>query len=429
MRYVVRCCVPVLACLVALPAVAGATALGPFLDVTGQGLTVVAGGVGLLDTRAGDVTVDIPGPVQTAILYWGGRDRPCPLPCTTPPKDQDLLFDGTPVSGTVIGTEYQPVSAGGPINNIGYSADVTAIVAARGTGSQTFHVADGNLASNLYRLDGASLLVICTDPTQPGTFRIMVQQGLDEAWGHDPTPGETRVTTPVTFSYDATIDARVADLWIIGGDSEPTRPNRLQVSNNADRWNTLNASDGIWWDTDRWPTDIPAGSGATSVQYFSEAPPTSPGLNPSSILWEVAVLRLGGIETGGEPPPPPPGDQGCSPGYFKNHTGSWPAAYSPGQAVGSVFSAASAYPSLASQSLLAMLGGGGGPGTLGGARILLRAGVAALLNAESSGVDYPETAADVIDAVNDALSSGDRATMLALASQLDGQNNLGCPLS
>jgi len=400
----------VLACLATLPTVAGATALGPFLDISGHGLTVSAGGTGLISPRSGDITVDIPGPVQGAILYWGGRDRPCALPCTTPPKDQDLLFDGTHVIGTVIGTEYQPTSSSGPINNIGYLADVTAIVAARGPGAQTFHVADGNSSSNLFRLDGASLLVISTDPTQQSLYyRVIVQHGMDEAWGHDPTPGETRVTSPVTFSYDSSADLRVADLWIIGGDSEATRPNRLQVSNNADRWSTLDASDRNLWDTDRWPVDIPAGSGATSVQYFSEAPPATPGLNPSSILWEVAALRLG-TAAPSEEPPPGEGDEGCSPGYFKNHTASWPAAYSPGQSVASVFSAASAYPSLASQ-------------------ILLRAGVAALLNAESSGIDYPQTTAQILTAVNNALASGHRATILALASQLDGQNNLGCPLS
>jgi hypothetical protein len=31
--------------------------------------------------------------------------------------------------------------------------------------------------------------------------------------------------------------------------------------------------------------------------------------------------------------------------------------------------------------------------------------------------------------VNAALASGNRATMLDLASQLDADNNLGCPLS
>jgi hypothetical protein len=65
----------------------------------------------------------------------------------------------------------------------------------------------------------------------------------------------------------------------------------------------------------------------------------------------------------------------------------------------------------------------GGPGVQGGAQNLLRAGVAAYLNAVS-GIGYPLTAAQVVAMVNAALDSNDRATMLALAAQLDAYNNL-----
>jgi hypothetical protein len=123
----------------------------------------------------------------------------------------------------------------------------------------------------------------------------------------------------------------------------------------------------------------------------------------------------------------PPGGEGCTPGYWKNHLGSWPpTGYSPGQSVGSVF-AAGGFPSLASGTLLDALQGGGGPGTLGAAQILLRAAVAALLNAAHPGVDYSMSASGVISAVNAALASNDRDTMLALATLLDGLNNAGCP--
>jgi hypothetical protein len=54
---------------------------------------------------------------------------------------------------------------------------------------------------------------------------------------------------------------------------------------------------------------------------------------------------------------------------------------------------------------------------------LLRAGVAAYLNAVS-GIGYPLSAAQVVSMVNAALDSNDRATMLALAAQLDAYNNL-----
>jgi len=151
------------------------------------------------------------------------------------------------------------------------------------------------------------------------------------------------------------------------------------------------------------------------------------GQNPDSLLWEVAALRL--PLPAAPPPPTTTGDEGCSPGYWKNHTGAWSGTgYAPGQTVVSVWSTASNFPSLAGQSLLQAIQGGGGPGLTGAAKILLRAAVAALLNASSSGVDYPRSKADVITAVDNALASGNRDTMLALASALDSDNNLGCPL-
>ena len=119
--------------------------------------------------------------------------------------------------------------------------------------------------------------------------------------------------------------------------------------------------------------------------------------------------------------------EGCTPGYWKNHASSWTATgYSTGQTVGSVFTGTG---SLSSDSLIEALSYKGGSGVQGAMRILLRTATAAVLNAAAPGVDYSWTTAQVITAVNTALASNDRSTMLALASQLDGFNNLGCPLS
>jgi hypothetical protein len=121
---------------------------------------------------------------------------------------------------------------------------------------------------------------------------------------------------------------------------------------------------------------------------------------------------------------------GCTPGYWKNHPDAWPpTGYSLVQLVDSVFAAAAAYPGIGSSTLLEALDFGGGPGVDGAARILLRAAVAALLNASHPGVTYPMTEAQVIASVDAALASGDRDTMLILASALDADNNLGCPLN
>ena len=124
-----------------------------------------------------------------------------------------------------------------------------------------------------------------------------------------------------------------------------------------------------------------------------------------------------------EPPPPPPGDDGCTPGYWKNHLGSW-SGYSPSATLTSVFGAGAL-----DGTLLDGLGFGGGSGVAGAKRILLRAAVSALLNSAHPNVDYTRTTAQVIAAVTSALNSNNRDTMLTLASALDADNNLGCPLN
>ncbi len=122
--------------------------------------------------------------------------------------------------------------------------------------------------------------------------------------------------------------------------------------------------------------------------------------------------------------------QGCTPGYWKNHTDSWPpTGYSPAQLVKSVFSQSSSYPSLGNSSLLASLSFQGGSTLEGAAGNLLRASTAALLNAAHPGVNYPRSVASILSDVNAAIASNSRDTMLALASALDDDNNRGCPLN
>lgn len=408
-----------------------ATTLDVALDIQGTGLAVASGGVGMEGIGGGtrNLSVQIGGPVQAALLYWVGRDRPCPQSggaCVVPfqpYKDQILSFDGNLITGTIIGTEGQPVSGGGPINNLGFLADVTSIVQAKGTGLQTFALADGDTSSNLFRLNGVGLVVIYTDPADSNLYRLIVFDGLDFAFGADPTPGPTRVTVPVTFSHGTHPNARQGAITVFTGDAQPTRPDRIDISNNPSRVNTLDGSSGFSFDADTFAVAIPGGVGSTTVQLFSE--PVNQ--NPDSLLWVLGLLRLPLPQ---DPVTPVVGDEGCTPGYWKNHTGSWAAAgLSPGQTTGSVFSGASAFPSLASQTLLQSLQGGGGSGTLGAAKILLRAAVAALLNASHPNVDYPRTTSNIIADVNSALASNNRNTMLDLAGDLDDDNNGGCPLN
>ena len=144
-----------LAGMLILSAAGNSTALAPFIDLQEAGLTAVDDGEGLMlwdHTTPATLDVTIGGNVRFALLYWAGRERPCDFNGSTctfsqPYKDQQMVFNGTPLTGTVIGTESQPASAGGPILNIGYFADVTSLVSAAGPGSHTFTFSDGNGAS------------------------------------------------------------------------------------------------------------------------------------------------------------------------------------------------------------------------------------------------------------------------------------------
>ena len=125
---------------------------------------------------------------------------------------------------------------------------------------------------------------------------------------------------------------------------------------------------------------------------------------------------------------PPPVLQGCTPGYWKQsqHFDSW-KVYTPSQKLSTVFTFPAQLTSFGNETFLQALQGGGGSGLDGAVTILLRAAAAALLNAQSVG--YPLSAASIISQVNTALASLDRDTILALATTLDNDNNLGCPLN
>ncbi len=128
------------------------------------------------------------------------------------------------------------------------------------------------------------------------------------------------------------------------------------------------------------------------------------------------------------------GEEGCTPGYWKNHTDNWEEA-NPGTKFGDKFEQARA--NVAGQTFLQTLQGGGGPGLDGAAKILARAATAAFLNAAHEGLGYPwrrdqvgiDGRPPLKDAVNAAFASNNRDTMLALADRLDDDNNLGCPLN
>jgi hypothetical protein len=136
--------------------------------------------------------------------------------------------------------------------------------------------------------------------------------------------------------------------------------------------------------------------------------------------------------------PPPLGNQGCTPGYWKQdqHFGSWiGTGYTTGELISSVFTVPASYTingtPEGSFTLLQGLSFKGGNDVSGKAQTLLRAAIAAVLNAGNSNIQYGMSTADIIKAVNKALAGGDPTAITNLASTLDGLNNGqgGCPLN
>lgn len=138
------------------------------------------------------------------------------------------------------------------------------------------------------------------------------------------------------------------------------------------------------------------------------------------------------------------GEEGCTPGYWKNHTDSWPSSYAPSTPLKTAFwfldPAApnlqdqtwdDAYHGFADDTMLEALGYGGGPGLDGATRILLRAATAALLNVDAEVAYITVNKPQIVKMVRDALKTQDRATIIAMAEWLDDANNSedGCPLN
>jgi hypothetical protein len=167
----------------------------------------------------------------------------------------------------------------------------------------------------------------------------------------------------------------------------------------------------------------------TGVGFATDTPSSSSSSSSTDGTTTITTTTTTTTSTTTTTTPPPPGQEGCTPGFWKQpqHFDSWPDGVTPDMLVGDVFTAATG--AFADATLLEALSFQGGSGVGGATEILLRAAVAAYLN--SFAVDYPLTTTEVVDQVNAALASGVRSTMLALATTLDANNNgiSGCPLS
>lgn len=139
----------------------------------------------------------------------------------------------------------------------------------------------------------------------------------------------------------------------------------------------------------------------------------------------VFVLGAALVATAATPAAAHPiGNEGCTPGFWKNHPDEWPIANS---TLEQVYNVPDAF-GLDNKTLLQALSFEGGPGLAGMARNLLRHSVAGLLNILHEDIEYPINEGQLISRTNTALNSGSRAQMEAQKNEFASFNSLGCPL-
>ncbi|MBI2852664.1 MAG: DUF11 domain-containing protein [Chloroflexi bacterium] len=254
----------------------------------------------------------------------------------------------------------------------------------------------------------------------------------------DPDPLVNTVTVSGTFESITVTASASATVDLVHPDYTLTKAASLSsasvgdpitytfvITNTGDvQLNRISAVDTLIGDlTSSFPASLAPGESATvtATRNIQSGDP-SPLVNVITTVYQVDGLpneltreaRASVIITGNE---------GLTPGFWKNHTDLW-VTYSPDQTLESVFDVPDSL-GLDNKTLLEALEFKGGNGVKGMAQILLRAAVAALLNAAHPEVEYSLTEAQIISDVNDALASGDRGVMEAVKNILDALNNLG----
>jgi hypothetical protein len=167
----------------------------------------------------------------------------------------------------------------------------------------------------------------------------------------------------------------------------------------------------------------PAGWSVSDIlieRFRNRTPPTTDAFDVAARTATVFIdVDLGRRVTYTNTFTAPTGNQGCTPGYWKqpHHLDSW-GDYDPGDSFNAIFGIGTAwFPN--SLTLLQALQLNGGA-----EKALARHAVAALLNADQG--FYPQTEAQVIAAVQGVYPSGG---IEALKNLFDRQNSAGCPLN
>ncbi len=367
-KFIAQAAVAALLSALAIPALANGTeTLGPPLGITIEpGTGVVAAGAGLFAGQPGAISIDVPGDVNQALLYWQGVSE-------SATSDDTVLVNGVPVTGSLIGGLTLVDGPGTYIST--YRADITSMV---GSGLNLLSIGGLDYDRNN---DGAGVLVIFDDG---GTSSdIQIRDGNDFAFINNAGPPNLKTMVPQTFTTTAALADRTGELTLFVSDVNGTRANALDVTVNGVLTkfvNPFSSADGNNWDTTVVTFNVPAGATMITVEPKSE--PDGSGAKPASLIWNAAAFAIKEENLG----------DGCTPGFWRNHHDEWgPTGLDPGDDFDTTFSTDHFDPDITLGEAIRARGGQ--------LNKVARHGTAALLNALHPDVLYPVTEADVIAAV------------------------------
>jgi hypothetical protein len=272
---------------------------------------VVANGVGLFDNSSGTISLNVPGSVVEAFLYWAGWDN-------ISGSDDTVSFSvdgGSATSLTadrIFGPDFFWNDSTTDYYHYVYAENVTALVV---SGSHTYNISDVAMLHNY----GAGLMVVYEDLSLPISV-VKIYDGLDS--GHfrfpDPRGPNTNVTSlefdPVDYYSDLDI------ITFVGGTENASRANALWYqsgsgiipSNLVGEGSAtmldgppppypMGAYDGQEWDTYSISTNVQIGESWACIQL--ESYNDTVDLGASLLLTSSAFVLTQRL------PPPPVGGE------------------------------------------------------------------------------------------------------------------------
>jgi hypothetical protein len=255
----------------------GTEELGPPGIAIATGSGIVQAGRGL-NIQPQTLTINVPGTVKQALLYWSGGDPTVPYE-----GDDTISFGGVEVPGTLIGG---PRLFYNTYRFLTYRADVTEMVS---SGNNSFEISGMDFDPNDQENNGAGLLVIYDDGTEA---EIGLVDGQDLAYFDFATPLDA--TVPQTFSFAAATSERTAHLVIFAGSVGENRPNEITVAIDGGVQSFVNemaSTEGPLWDAVSLDVTVPAGADQMTVQLIS-TPTVDPAPRGASMSWVAGAMSI-----------------------------------------------------------------------------------------------------------------------------------------